>query len=37
MEIVAMTFELILGLSILYVLLWLGLYKLIEWLWLEGE
>lgn len=35
MEIVAMMLKLILSLSILYILLWLGLYKLIEWLWIE--
>lgn len=35
MEIAIMTLELIFGLSILYVLIWLGLYKLIEWLWIE--
>ena len=28
-------YKLILGLSILYVLLWLGLYKVAEWLWIE--
>lgn len=35
MEIAVMTIKLILSLSILYILLWLGLYKLIEWLWIE--
>lgn len=35
MEIVAIMLELILSLSILYALLWLGLYKLIAWLWIE--
>lgn len=35
MEIAVMTLELIFGLSILYILIWLGLYKLIEWLWIE--
>ena len=35
MTIAVMTLELILVLSILYVLLWLGLYKLVEWIWIE--
>ena len=35
MEIAVITLELIFGLSILYILIWLGLYKLIEWLWIE--
>lgn len=35
MEIAVMTLELLFGLSILYILIWLGLYKLIEWLWIE--
>ncbi len=35
METLVMALELILGLSILYVLLWLGLYKVLEWLWIE--
>jgi hypothetical protein len=35
MEIAVMTLKLILSLSILYILLWLGLYKLVEWLWIE--
>ena len=35
MEIAVMTFKLILSLSILYILLWLGLYKLVEWLCIE--
>lgn len=35
MTIAVMTLELILVLSMLYILLWLGLYKLVEWLWIE--